>query len=221
MTTTGIKYHNPGNIRRVKGVVWEGQDDKQGGTFVRFKEPKWGIRAIARVLITYADARLANDGSRIDTVQEFIERWAPPAENDTASYAGHVRLRLGVAKGSSIDIKDPVVMKQMIEAIITHENGSQPYSDAQLVAGMVLAGIEPVRAPLQATRTVKGAQVASLAATATTAAGVAAEVAPALPVLSWLRDNLGFALIVLGAVALIGVGVMVWARLDDRRKGLR
>lgn len=224
MTTTarGIRNHNPGNIERVAGVVWEGEAEHQGDErFVCFSSPKWGIRAIARVLITYADARRARDGSRIDTVQEVIERWAPPVENDSGAYAAHVRARLGVEPGMILDIKRPDVMRGLIEAIIAHENGQQPYTDAQITAGMVLAGIEPDFKPLNRSRTVNGGRVAGTAGAVTTAVGVATQVAPALPVLEWVRDNLGLSLIVAGIAVLAGVGYMIWARYDDRRNNLR
>lgn len=75
--------------------------------------------------------------------------------------------------------------------------------------------------PLSSTRTVKGGQVAGAAGIATAAAGVASEMAPALPVLNWVRDNLSVALIVLGVAVVGAVGYMVWARIDDRMKGHR
>lgn len=220
-TPIGIRQNNPGNIVRVRGVTWEGQAKEQGGRFVRFIEPKWGIRAICRVLITYADARKARDGSRIDTVREIIERWAPPHENDTDAYARHVASKLDVKPDEILSIKEPETMRALVESIILHENGQQPYTDAQIEAGMVLAGIEPARRPLTQSRTIRGGQIAGAAGAATTAAGVASQVAPALPVLDWVQENLAFALTLAGLAVLAGVGYMVWARLDDRRKGLR
>ena len=56
------------------------------GRFCRFETPAYGIRAMCRLFITYQDARLAKDGSRIDTVAEIIERYAPSTENDTLAY---------------------------------------------------------------------------------------------------------------------------------------
>ncbi|SDB51146.1 hypothetical protein SAMN03159290_03904 [Pseudomonas sp. NFACC13-1] len=66
------------------GKAWPTpQTDSQ---YVQYINPRWGIRAIARVLITYQDKRHAADGSTIDTVREIIERWAPPSENNTDAY---------------------------------------------------------------------------------------------------------------------------------------
>lgn len=75
--------------------------------------------------------------------------------------------------------------------------------------------------PLNKSRTVQGSRIAGGAGAVATVAGIASEISPALPVLNWVRDNLSFALIVLGVAVLAGVGYAVYARLDDRKKGLR
>lgn len=146
----GIRNHNPGNIDRHPGVRWQGMapDQSKDARFVVFDSPKWGIRAIARVLITYQDQRQARDGSKIDTIQEIIDRWAPPTENRTAAYAQHVATLTGIGVDERLDVYDYATMKALVQAIITHENGQQPYDDATLDAGLKLAGIEPPRKPL-------------------------------------------------------------------------
>lgn len=149
-TPRGIRNFNPGNIRHAKGVRWQGMAVAQGDTaFVQFTAPRWGIRAIARVLITYQDKRLAVDGSRIDTVREFIERWAPPSENDTNSYTVTVARALGLHPDhEGVDVYDFDVMRTLVVAIIRHENGPGPlpggqwYGDAIIADGLALAGIE-------------------------------------------------------------------------------
>jgi hypothetical protein len=86
-----------------------------------------------------------------------------------------------------------------------------------------LAGVEPKQQNLQASRTVKGGQAA---ATATAGLGVVEAVQQTLdpaprhtgPALAPYLDAAKWLLL---AVTLISVGVMVWARIDDHRKGLR
>ena len=149
-TPRGIRNFNPGNIRHAKGVRWQGMAVAQGDTaFVQFTAPRWGIRAIARVLITYQDKRLAADGSRIDTVREFIERWAPPTENDTNAYTATVARALGLHPDhEGVDVYDFDVMFTLVTAIIRHENGPGPlpggqwYGDSIIADGLALAGIE-------------------------------------------------------------------------------
>ncbi|MGL5156229.1 MAG: hypothetical protein ACRC9G_08020, partial [Aeromonas veronii] len=84
----GIRRNNPGNIEW--GSPWQGlakPEDYPADRFAAFISPVWGIRAIAITLITYQDKRKANDGSRIDSVREVVERWAPSFENNTQAYA--------------------------------------------------------------------------------------------------------------------------------------
>ena len=141
----GISNCNPGNIDRHPGVHWQGQaaDQSKDPRFVVFLAPEWGIRAIARILLTYQTARKARDGSRIDTIREIIDRWAPPNENNTGAYARHVAELTGIDVNQKIDVRDYDTMRALVVAIITHENGTQPYSDEQITAGLEQAGIHP------------------------------------------------------------------------------
>jgi len=144
----GIRNLNPGNIER-DGTRWQGMAAVQSDArFVVFSEPKWGIRAIARILITYQDRRRAHDGSRIDTVRKFISRWAPPGENDTDTYARTVARALGVGPDDAgVDVYDYSTMLALARAIVRFENGaptwaSDWYPEDVYVAGLRLAGIE-------------------------------------------------------------------------------
>ncbi|MGF6098879.1 structural protein [Pseudomonas sp. 18175] len=149
-TPRGIRNFNPGNIRHSKGVRWQGQAVIQSDTaFVRFEGPRWGIRAIARVLITYQDKRRAADGSRIDSVREIVGRWAPPIENNTNAYTLAVARALGLDPDfEGVDVYDFIVMRDLVQAIIRHENGPGPlpggqwYGDSLIAEGLALAGIE-------------------------------------------------------------------------------
>ncbi|MDS9879390.1 structural protein [Pseudomonas protegens] len=149
-TPRGIRNFNPGNIRHAKGTRWQGmavaQSDK---SFVQFNAPRWGIRAIARVLITYQDKRLAADGSRIDSVREIIERWAPATENNTEAYTLTVARAMGLDPNyEGLDVYDYATMRGLVLAIIRHENGPGPlpgglwYGESVIVDGLALAGVE-------------------------------------------------------------------------------
>ncbi|NYT80896.1 structural protein [Alcaligenaceae bacterium] len=144
----GIRNHNPGNIERT-GTRWQGMALQQTDSrFIVFKSPEWGIRAIARTLITYQDKRRARDGSRIDSVLEIIERWAPPHENNTKAYARAVASALGIGPDDeTVDVYRYATMATLTQAIIRHENGPGPlggggwYAPAVIAAGLRLAGI--------------------------------------------------------------------------------
>lgn len=146
----GIRNYNPGNIRHVPGTRWQGMAaTQQDPQFVQYLNPRWGIRAMARVLITYQDKRLATNGSRIDTVREIIERWAPPTENNTDAYVISVARALGLDPDvASVDVYDFDIMRALVTVIIRHENGLGPlpggrwYGDTIIADGLTLAGIE-------------------------------------------------------------------------------
>ena len=143
--TRGYRNSNPGNLERVKGVRWRGQlpeaeEKRQDSRFCVFEDHKWGIRALATALKTYAASRRARDGSAIDTVAEVIDRWAPTHENDTKAYAKAVASALGVGVNSKIDILDPAVMRELVKAIIKHECAGLTYPDEVLNEGLDLAG---------------------------------------------------------------------------------
>jgi len=140
----GLRNKNPGNIDRVAGVRWQGQADDQSDDerFVVFTDAKWGIRAICRTLITYQDKRQARDGSKIATVAEIVDRWAPPVENNTGAYAEHVAKLLSVGTDDTIDVYDWATMRGLVLAIIEHENGFQPFDNATIDSGLIAAGLQ-------------------------------------------------------------------------------
>ncbi len=142
-TPRGIRNHNPGNIER-NATRWKGMAESQPDSrFVTFTSPEWGIRAIARTLITYQDTY------HLRLVDSIIRRWAPPTENDVEAYVASVNQQLGVSPGQRIDIYDYRTMLELVRAIIRHENGPGPlpggnwYGDRLLTEGLLMAGVVP------------------------------------------------------------------------------
>lgn len=138
----GIRNNNPGNIRW--GDNWKGlvpEDKRTDRSFCQFIDVKYGIRAIARILLNYRNRegmkRVGNKG--IDTVREIISRWAPPNENNTEAYIQSVSNACGVGAEQPISLTDDKLMLAIVKAIIRHENGVQPYSDEDLLAGIHMA----------------------------------------------------------------------------------
>jgi hypothetical protein len=125
----GIRNNNPGNLEYSKNNPWVGQTGDDG-RFAKFETPEHGIRALGRNLLSY-------QRQGIDTVNDIITRWAPPEDNnDTAAYIKSVCAKLGVSSDQQINAADPDTLKALCAAIITHENGNQPYSDQQLSSGI-------------------------------------------------------------------------------------
>jgi hypothetical protein len=133
-TPRGIRNNNPGNIRR-SPTIWQGESQGAGDPdFVTFTDPVYGIRAIARILLTY-------DRDGLQTVSEIINRWAPRTENATDAYVQAVSTAVGTDEYAALNV--PAMLPQLIKAIIEHENGEQPYTDEQIAKGIELAtGIE-------------------------------------------------------------------------------
>ncbi|WP_022727203.1 hypothetical protein [Fodinicurvata sediminis] len=244
----GIRCNNPGNIRI--GDPWEGLleapadfrrsyglvpavkrhlEEKydlmdiapEDSEFCVFMAPEYGIRAIARILITYQDRRKANDGSDIDTVREIIERWAPASENNVDAYASHVRERMGLDEGEKIpDVKHYAVMRPLVKSIIAHENGPPPkgadwYRDRIIDKGLMLAGIDVPQRSLDrkdADKAIKTAAASGTAAGGIEAIGKSVDaVAPAFPLLNTLAQY--------APLALLGVAagsVALWLYLRNR-----
>lgn len=212
----GIRNNNPGNIRR-NGDPWQGlAKDQTDREFFTFQSAIYGIRALARLLITYQDKY------GLCTIEGIITRWAPAVENNTTAYIQSVARRTGFSALFALDMHCFDHLKPIVEAIIQHENGQQPYSDAEITKALVLAGVEPKQQSLQASRTVKGGQVATAG---TLGAGVIEAVQetlePATSALLAIAPYLEAAKWLLLAGTLIGIGIMLWARIDDHRKGLR
>lgn len=82
--TRGLRNNNPLNIRH-SADRWQGAREEQTDpSFVQFTTLAYGYRAAWKVLETYwAHFRQAR---RPFTVRSIVERWAPPAENDTDAY---------------------------------------------------------------------------------------------------------------------------------------
>lgn len=133
----GIRNRNPGNLRYVLENQWEGladpaQDDKG---LCRFIDPQHGIRAMTETLLAYKIKH------QCTCIENFISRWAPESENDTESYIKDCVGRTGIDRYQPLDVENVTQCLPLVKAIIQHENGQQPYSDAVLLEGMGMAGV--------------------------------------------------------------------------------
>lgn len=127
----GIRNNNPGNIRH--GDNWRGMAETQPDSeFVTFEHPKWGFRAMVRILKSY-------NRRGVKTLSDIIGTWAPPIENNTAAYVASVAQRLQVRPGEVIDLNNEAQVVDLLEAITIHENGQQPYSRDTIKRGYELA----------------------------------------------------------------------------------
>jgi hypothetical protein len=129
MTPRGIRNNNPGNIRSKPGTVWVGSVGVDDLGFVRFDSEENGIRALARVLMNYQ----AMHG--LKTLRKMISRWAPSIENDTEAYVESVCKACNASPDSPYTLT-PARTRDLVKAIIKHENGLQPYDEATITTGV-------------------------------------------------------------------------------------
>ena len=182
MTDRGFRNNNPGNIDRGT-IKWQGMaaDQSSDPRFVVFTDPKWGIRAIARLMLTYSNQY------GLHTVRGLIGRWAPPGENNPDAYVTAVASGVGVGPDDEIDVDTAEIMTPLVKAIILHENGSNPYPDSVIADGINLAGVAGSPPPKLTTQKPFMAQIG--AGTAVVTAGVA-QVSQYAPTVKGWADQL-------------------------------
>lgn len=128
VTPRGIRNNNPGNLKKLGNWRdWRGvapDTDQTDSTFIKFTEPFYGIRALARTLWNY-QARY-----NLFSVKEMISRWAPSTENKTTDYIKHAAQVLGVGVNDPVNLAtDLDAHKKLVAVIIQHENGQDPYTE--------------------------------------------------------------------------------------------
>ena len=132
-STRGLRNNNPGNIgeNARSNDAWIGEASIDlDSEFEVFEAPEYGIRAIGKVLDSYARRG-------ITSVRDIINTWAPPVENDTDSYVRAVSQRSGLFPNDQVS--DRADRVRLVAAIIHHENGFNPFSDEFIDRALALA----------------------------------------------------------------------------------
>jgi hypothetical protein len=206
----GYRNRNPGNIEHLATNKWLGlKTPPSDGRFCRFRSHQHGIRALALLLQSYQDRH----GLR--TVRGIVARWAPSTENNTRAYQDAVAKRLAVGLDDPIDLHDAATLRGIVEAIIRHELGGQPYAPEVITEGLRMAGlVEPGIARTGTVRAAAGSVVAGV---------TAAAVIDAVTTLAPHADGLASTLRALGpwgvAAAVIGVAALtIHQRLQRQRE---
>src|SRR5690242_9641752 len=128
----GVRTCNPGNLRD-GAVDWLGQTGVDAAGFCVFESSFYGIRALAKLLLTY------HDKYGLCTVRGLISRWAPPNENDTEAYIRAVCADTAFDADAWLHLGESSVLAALVRAIVRHENGTVPYDDAEIAAGVEAA----------------------------------------------------------------------------------
>lgn len=204
----GYRNRNPGNIDWHERNRWQGQVGREATgnppRFAVFESHEYGIRALAMLLTTYQDRH----GLR--TIAGIVNRWAPGNENDTGAYIAHVARLTGRDPNERLDLHAHADLKPLVQAIITHELGGNPYDERTIEEGLRLAGVpRPVTTLREAASTGTGQGAITVGAVAT----AAATAAPAIQALGGLPPWIGVAFVL--AAAAVAVAVVLSRRRQD------
>lgn len=127
----GVRNNNPGNLRKTE-IQWQGKAAGTDPAYETFVSPEAGIRALA-----LNAKHLQANGAQ--SVSDLVSQWAPRSENDTAAYIADVAKSMGVSPDAPVDLNNPATLTSFTNAIISHENGGNPYSPDTVQAGVTAA----------------------------------------------------------------------------------
>jgi hypothetical protein len=206
----GYRNKNPGNIDWNAANKWQGQEGIEATgnppRFAVFQSHEYGIRALACLLTTYQDRH------KLRTARKIINRWAPGHENNTTAYVMAVARVIKRGPDEELDLHTYADLRPLVQAIITHELGGNPYPASVIDEGLRLAGVPK---PITSAREAASTQTGKGAITVAAAASAAATAAPAMHSLGALPQWVGVALVV--AVAAVAVAYVLTQR--SRKSG--
>lgn len=125
----GIRNHNPMNLRYVASINWNGQIGSDDAGYARFDTVQDGIRAGVKNLMN------GYFGRGLNTPRSIITRYAPSHENPTDSYVAFIADAMGISPDTPFEPTFANMVK-LTKAIIHFENGSNPYREETIVAGV-------------------------------------------------------------------------------------
>lgn len=117
----GTRNNNPGNLK-LSSLNWRGKipnADNTDGTFEQFKSMEYGIRALYRLLVTYVNKY------DLRSVDQIIDRYAPPGENSEAARANYKTFVISKANTDRLDqVRD---LYGIARGIMIFENSQSDY----------------------------------------------------------------------------------------------
>lgn len=72
--------------------------------------------------------RIYETRDHLDTISKIVTKYAPPSENDTASYIKNVAARTGFGADQSLDLNDNAVLSRLESAMTKQENSKSNYT---------------------------------------------------------------------------------------------
>lgn len=221
MTTLADQYNNPGDLKPPNGaIIWPGQTGVGTGGFAIFDTPDAGINA--------ADANLQTYASRgWNTPYAIAHNWST---TDQVAYTNNLATALGVGPNTPLNLSDPGVRSQVLNAIFTQEGGTIRTSDNPLSGSWsdILAAAQN-GGPLKAFLSLPGIIFSHLAAPVNKATGnvVGGAISgiksldPGQAISDWANSAAKTYLlpIALGAGALLFILLSAWSMFKDTSAG--
>jgi hypothetical protein len=121
----GVRNNNPGNLR-----TWGNAPRSDG--YAVFPTMEAGLSAAVQNLV----AQQTKHG--LNTISGIITKWAPPSENNTASYISDLSKRTGFAADQPLNLKDPKVVAPLISGIVRHEGNASGVTE-EMISRVVTA----------------------------------------------------------------------------------
>lgn len=212
MTTRGIRNNNPLNIIK-SNLKWEGKiTPSTDSRFEQFKDAEDGIRAGAKLLLTYQKTH------GLDTIEKMIRRFAPPVENPTDKYWEKVAKDVGVAPNETYEVDNYENMKKLLEAMIRFENSNEmPYSDTTFRNALKRAGVDGTPNLVVSKQPI--VKASTVAAGAGSMALVGQVVSAVAPLNELLLSLLNVAPWVAGAIILAVIAYIAYIHIKDIKTG--
>mgnify|MGYP001601933974 CR=1 FL=1 len=142
MIPLGIRNNNPGNIRK-SSQKWLGKiPQEEPFEFEKFHTMAHGIRALAKVLLTYYNKH------NLRTIEEIISRYAPSSDkNNTKSYIKYVHEETNSCPYTNVIFEEDMELNEvdnlasLVRIIINYENGKlsgmKPYIEFSEIVKVV------------------------------------------------------------------------------------
>lgn len=129
--TRGERNNNPGNLDYNAEIRYQGEigleDDGSSSRFAAFDTPHDGIRALARLLISYYN----NHG--ITSIRGDVSRYAPSSDsNNVDAYCETMERETGYTRNQVLDFTDAGVLAKLVKGHIVAENGGCIYSEQDI-----------------------------------------------------------------------------------------